>query len=99
MRKLFTSGHHWPPLAPALLAQCNDALFISEYIEGWSNNKAIEIYNPTGISHRHDGLPPRALLQRRHSGAEDNQEVVLSAAPLRPTMCWCTFWTSKTLTA
>ena len=28
-------------------AQCND-LFISEYVEGWSNNKAIEIYNPTG---------------------------------------------------
>jgi hypothetical protein len=22
-------------------------LFISEYVEGWSNNKAIEIYNPT----------------------------------------------------
>ena len=28
-------------------AQCND-LLISEYVEGWSNNKAIEIYNPTG---------------------------------------------------
>ena len=26
---------------------CSD-LFISEYVEGWSNNKAIEIYNPTG---------------------------------------------------
>ncbi len=25
---------------------CSD-LFISEYVEGWSNNKAIEIYNPT----------------------------------------------------
>ncbi len=22
-------------------------LFISEYVEGWSNNKALEIYNPT----------------------------------------------------
>ena len=32
---------------PALVgAQCTD-LFISEYIEGTSNNKAIEIYNPT----------------------------------------------------
>ncbi|RPG81774.1 MAG: hypothetical protein CBC74_001635 [Crocinitomicaceae bacterium TMED114] len=30
-----------------LTAQCNE-LFISEYIEGWSNNKALEIYNPTG---------------------------------------------------
>lgn len=29
-------------------AQCTD-LFISEYIEGSSNNKAIEIYNPTGV--------------------------------------------------
>ena len=25
---------------------CNE-IFISEYIEGWSNNKAVEIYNPT----------------------------------------------------
>ena len=31
----------------SLAAQCNE-LFISEYIEGWSNNKAIEVYNPTG---------------------------------------------------
>jgi hypothetical protein len=28
---------------------CSD-LFISEYVEGWSNNKALEIYNPTGNS-------------------------------------------------
>lgn len=27
-------------------AQCNE-LFISEYVEGWSNNKAIELVNPT----------------------------------------------------
>lgn len=33
--------------ASLLTAQCNE-LFISEYIEGWSNNKALEIYNPTG---------------------------------------------------
>ncbi len=25
-------------------------LFFSEYVEGWSNNKALEIYNPTGES-------------------------------------------------
>ena len=30
----------------AQLSDCND-LFISEYVEGWSNNKALEIYNPT----------------------------------------------------
>ena len=34
-------------LSAALSAQdCSD-LFISEYVEGWSNNKALEIYNPT----------------------------------------------------
>ena len=27
-------------------AQCSE-LFFSEYVEGWSNNKALEIYNPT----------------------------------------------------
>ncbi|MDB4089575.1 lamin tail domain-containing protein, partial [Flavobacteriales bacterium] len=32
-----------------LSAQCNE-LFISEYVEGWSNNKAIEIANPTNAS-------------------------------------------------
>ena len=30
-------------------SQCSD-LFISEYVEGWSNNKALEIYNPTATS-------------------------------------------------
>jgi predicted extracellular nuclease len=30
-------------------SQCNN-LFISEYIEGSGNNKAIEIYNPTGFT-------------------------------------------------
>jgi hypothetical protein len=31
-------------------AQDCDDIFISEYVEGWSNNKAIEIYNPTSNS-------------------------------------------------
>lgn len=30
------------------MAQDCAELFISEYVEGWSNNKALEIYNPTG---------------------------------------------------
>ena len=34
-------------LAPAAVSA---ELFISEYVEGSSNNKAIEIYNPTGVS-------------------------------------------------
>lgn len=29
-----------------MVAQCSE-VFMSEYVEGWSNNKAIEIYNPT----------------------------------------------------
>ena len=34
-------------ISSATFAQnCSD-LFISEYVEGWSNNKALEIYNPT----------------------------------------------------
>ncbi len=32
--------------ALGLNSQCNE-LFISEYVEGWSNNKAIELVNPT----------------------------------------------------
>lgn len=30
----------------SIAQDCND-LFISEYVEGWSNNKALELYNPT----------------------------------------------------
>ena len=34
-------------LSGAVYAQDCSKLFISEYVEGWSNNKALEIYNPT----------------------------------------------------
>lgn len=36
-------------IASAAFGQIQDCseLFISEYVEGWSNNKALEIYNPT----------------------------------------------------
>jgi hypothetical protein len=36
-------------LLPSLFASAQDCskIFISEYVEGWSNNKALEIYNPT----------------------------------------------------
>ena len=33
-------------LSASLMAQCTD-LFFSEYVEGYANNKAVEIYNPT----------------------------------------------------
>ena len=62
--------------APALMAQCNE-LFMSEYIEGWSNNKAIEIYNPTGAAIDMSDY----RLERYANGAtaaEENQKVDLS---------------------
>jgi predicted extracellular nuclease len=34
------------------VAQAQDCtkIFISEYVEGWSNNKALEIYNPSNVA-------------------------------------------------
>jgi len=32
------------------MAQDCGSIFISEYVEGWSNNKALEIYNPTSAA-------------------------------------------------
>lgn len=37
-------------LSSSIFAQDCTKLFISEYVEGWSNNKALEIYNPTSSS-------------------------------------------------
>jgi hypothetical protein len=34
-------------IASSAYAQDCSKIFISEYVEGWSNNKALEIYNPT----------------------------------------------------
>lgn len=62
--------------AQMLTAQCNE-LFISEYIEGWSNNKAIEVYNPTGSAI--DMTDYR--LERYSNGAtaaQDNQKTDLT---------------------
>ena len=62
--------------AQMLTAQCNE-LFISEYIEGWSNNKALEIYNPTGSAI--DMTDYR--LERYSNGAtaaQDNQKTDLT---------------------
>lgn len=59
-------------------AQCTE-LFISEYVEGWGTNKAIEIYNPTDS--------PKELsnyqLERGSNGSTTpsaNQKLVLSDA-------------------
>jgi predicted extracellular nuclease len=75
MRKLFFLAA-MALSASAALAQCNE-LFISEYIEGWSNNKAIEIYNPTGAAIDLSDY----RLERYSNGAtsaQDNQKVDLS---------------------
>jgi len=56
--------------------QCSE-LFISEYVEGWSNNKALEIYNPTGSTVDLSDY----RLERYSNGstsAQDNQKVDLS---------------------
>lgn len=55
---------------------CNE-IFISEYVEGWSNNKAIEIYNPTDAPVDLSGY----RLERYSNGATsaaDNQKLDLS---------------------
>ena len=55
------------------MAQCEE-LFMSEYIEGWSNNKAIEIYNPTDAAVDLSDY----RLERYSNGAtaaQDNQKV------------------------
>ncbi len=39
----------WAASSANTFPECND-IYISEYIEGSSNNKAVEIYNPTGAS-------------------------------------------------
>jgi hypothetical protein len=46
MRRLLLSISGLLLMNMAVAQDCSD-LFISEYVEGWSNNKALEIYNPT----------------------------------------------------
>jgi Lamin Tail Domain len=46
---IFIFGMH-----PQIFSQCNDFYF-SEIVEGWSNNKAIEIYNPSNETRSLDG--------------------------------------------
>ena len=56
-------------------AQCSE-LFISEYVEGWGNNKALEIYNPTDATVDLSDY----RLERYSNGAtaaQDNQKVDL----------------------
>jgi hypothetical protein len=52
-------------IGAAVNAQDCSELFISEYVEGWSNNKALEIYNPTDQAIDLSGY----LVQRYSNGA------------------------------
>ncbi len=47
MKKIFLL---FTMLGMALLGKAQTDLIISEYVEGWSTNKALEIYNPTNTS-------------------------------------------------
>ena len=63
-------------LPVSALAQC-DEIFISEYLEGWGNNKAIELFNPTDASVDLSDY----RLERYSNGstsAQENQKVDLS---------------------
>ena len=63
-------------LPASALAQC-DEIFISEYLEGWGNNKAIELFNPTDASVDLSDY----RLERYSNGstsAQENQKVDLS---------------------
>ena len=46
MKKILLATTLFITFGQSLFAQCSD-LFISEYVEGTGNNKALEIYNPT----------------------------------------------------
>ena len=46
MKRIFTFILGATVVASASAQDCSE-LFISEYVEGWSNNKALEIFNPT----------------------------------------------------
>ena len=64
MRRLFTL---WilSAFMGGIFAQQSD-LIISEYVEGWSNNKALELYNPTA-----DGIELSEFRLIRYSNGED----------------------------
>ena len=75
-------------------AQGCDKLFISEYIEGWGNNKALELYNPTD-----NGVDLSDYRIERYSNgataAADNQKLTLSGIMPPNTVIVIVSWTSR----
>lgn len=70
-----------PP--PVSLAPCAD-LFISEYVEGSSYNKALEIYNPTGVPV--DLAPYRLLIYA--NGSTNATQTIYPSGTLQPNDVW-----------
>jgi hypothetical protein len=70
--------------AGALFAQtnCSD-LFISEYVEGWNNNKSMELYNPTASAITLDNV---YRLIRWSNGATNSNEDMQYVLPLTSTI-------------
>jgi hypothetical protein len=66
--------------AGAIIAQtdCSD-LFMSEYVEGWNNNKSLELYNPTGAPITLDNI---YRLIRWSNGAINSDEDMQYVLPL-----------------
>lgn len=71
---LFTFG--------AAFAQDCSKIFISEYVEGWSNNKALEIYNPTSSPVDLSGY----IVARASNGASIGSVTVANAVQLSGTV-------------
>lgn len=65
--------------ATAMNAQCNK-LFISEYVEGYGNNRAVEIYNPTSATINLSGY----YIGRFRDGATTFTPIDLPAVDLAP---------------
>lgn len=63
-------------------AQDCSKIFISEYVEGWSNNKALEIYNPTNQSVDLSGY----VVARASNGASIGAVTVANAVQLTGTV-------------
>jgi hypothetical protein len=68
----------------ALFAQtdCSD-IFISEYVEGWNNNKALELYNPTSAAITLDG---NYRLIRFSNGSSTSDQEIAYNLPLTGTI-------------
>ncbi|MEI6683534.1 MAG: T9SS type A sorting domain-containing protein [Bacteroidota bacterium] len=89
MKKVFS---FWIALVSAMAAQaqsnCSDILF-SEYVEGWNNNKAIELYNPTNHPITLDN---QYRLIRWANGSSASDQDPLYVLPLTGTISSYTTW-------